>query len=57
MLPTLGRVRKTNDRVGVVLKADQVTLPAVGTVDENGNVNTQVHDVASMPNPYDPSRK
>jgi hypothetical protein len=25
-------------------------------VDENGNVNTQVHDVASMPNPYDPSR-
>mgnify|MGYP000296401104 CR=1 FL=1 len=56
MLPTLGRVRKTNDRVAVVLKADQVTLPAVGTVDENGNVNTQVHDVASMPNPYDPSQ-
>jgi len=56
MLPTLGRVRKSNDRVGVVLKADQVPLPEVGTVDENGNVNTQVHDVASMPNPYDTSR-
>ena len=56
MLPTLGRVRKTNNRVGVVLKADQVSLPEVGTVDENGNVNNQVHDVPSMPNPIDSSR-
>ena len=56
MLPTLGRVRKTNNRVGVVLKADQVPLPDVGTVDENGNVNNQVHDVPSMPNPIDSSR-
>ena len=56
MLPTLGRVRKTNDRVAVVLKADQVPLPAVGTVDDNGNVNNQVPDVSSMPNPHDPSK-
>ena len=56
MLPTLGRVRKTNDRVAVVLNADQVPLPAFGTVDEKGNVNNQVYDVSSMPNPLDPSR-